>query len=105
MPKRNTGDTFFSSVREVEVSTVGALSTEITNYMSSAPAIPQNYWPNSQLRILKKFAQKLFAEPTSSSGPERHFSVAGNVASSSRANLKPDKVSGQAFLSINKNMF
>lgn len=80
---------------------------EVDDYLSASrldfEEDPLLWWKGQSLNypILQKFAQKYLCVCATSSASERLFSTAGNVVSSFRSTLKPDKVDMLVFLSKN----
>lgn len=80
---------------------------EVDDYLSASrldfEEDPLLWWKGQSLNypILQKVAQKYLCVCATSSASERLFSTAGNVVSSFRSTLKPDKVDMLVFLSKN----
>ena len=80
---------------------------EVDDYLSASrldfEEDPLLWWKGQPLNypILQKVAQKYLCVCATSSASERLFSTAGNVVSSFRSTLKPDKVDMLVFLSKN----
>ena len=80
---------------------------EVDDYLSASrldfEEDPLLWWKGQPLNypILQKVAQKYLCVCATSSASERLFSTAGNIVSSFRSTLKPDKVDMLVFLSKN----
>ena len=103
--ERASGDS--TRVVDTEEQRRQQVNTEVQNYLSASrldfEEDPLQWWKAQPLNYpcLGKVAQKYLCICATSSASERLFSTAGNVVSSFRATLKPDKVDMLVFLSKN----
>lgn len=91
------------------ITTDDDVATKEVNWYSSLPSLsdknsdPLEWWRkhSSTFPTLSKLAKKYLCCPATSVPSERLFSLAGNIVSSKRNRLKPEKINKLCFLSAN----
>lgn len=68
--------------------------------LANLPENPLDFWKNHQMEfpILAKVARQIFSIPATTASVERSFSVAGNIVTKRRTNIKPTQLNDVLFL-------